>query len=68
MEDKLTFESALERLESIADQLEDGNLSLEESLKLYEEGAKLAGFCTSSLKSAEQKITELSGSEDNGDE
>ncbi len=57
---KQTYESAVTRLETIVEALEAGEGSLEESLKLYEEGAKLLSFCYSTLKNAEQKITELS--------
>ncbi len=54
-----TFESAMARLEEIVAQLEGGNCTLDESLKLFEEGAKLTAFCNESLKAAEQKITQL---------
>ena len=40
-----TFEQALERLETIASGLEDGSMSLEESLKAYEEGVALIRAC-----------------------
>ena len=40
-----TYEAMAERLQSIADKLADGNLPLEEMIKLYEEGAKLAAKC-----------------------
>lgn len=55
----LSFEQALERLEQIAAQLEDGKATLEQSLKLYEEGAALSAMCTARLRDARQKITEL---------
>ena len=63
MENKMTFEQALERLEEIAEQLEQGSVPLDESLKLYEEGSKLAAVCNSALKTAQQKITELSSAD-----
>ena len=56
----MTFEEMITRLEQIADQLEDSNVSLEKSLALYEEGANLAALCSESLKAAKQKITEIS--------
>jgi len=57
---KMTFEEAMERLEEIAVLLEQGNVPLEESLKLYEEGAGLAALCSNTLKNAQQRITEIS--------
>lgn len=60
MKKKQTFEDALQRLTEIARLLEEGNTPLEESLKLYEEGAGLSAFCAQSLKDARQRITELS--------
>lgn len=59
MADKMTYEAAIKRLEEIAQQLEGGALSLEESMRLFEEGTKLTAFCTRQLDEAEQKITEL---------
>ena len=58
--DEIAFEKAIERLNAIADALENKNPSLEEALTLYEEGASLLSLCTSKLKEAEVKIKELS--------
>lgn len=63
---KLTYEQAVKRLEEIVSELEDGSLSIEESLKLYEEGAGLSDFCHKVLKDARQKITDLNEVKDNG--
>ena len=49
-----------QRLEEIVDKLENGNLSLEEMMKLYEEGTALAAKCAKSLDAAQLKISELS--------
>ena len=54
-----TFETAMARLEEIVALLEGGKCTLDESLKLFEEGARLTTFCNESLKAAEQKITQL---------
>lgn len=62
---ELTFENAIKRLEEITVLLENGQLSLEESLKAYEEGSKLADFCAQKLKEVELKITVLDPSEAN---
>ena len=53
------FEEAMERLENIVESLESGDLSLEESLKIFEEGMKLANFCSKKLEEAEQKVSML---------
>lgn len=54
------YEKSVKRLEEIVNLLEDGQLSLEESINLYEEGTKLSAVCYDKLKNAEQKIIELS--------
>lgn len=54
-----SFESSLFRLEEISGQLESGEVGLEESIRLYEEGIELAKICYSTLKTAELKVTEL---------
>ena len=56
---ELTFEQAMERLEEIVSVLESGKETLDESMKLFEEGTALTAFCTESLKNAEQKIIKL---------
>jgi len=50
------FEEALQKLEAIVKRLEDGNLSLEESLKAFEEGIRLSRFCSKKLDEAEKKV------------
>jgi exodeoxyribonuclease VII small subunit len=59
-ESKESFETALSRLEQIVGALEKGDLSLEDSLKLYEEGIARARFCQERLEEAESKIEVLS--------
>lgn len=61
--EKMTYEKAVARLEEIVDKLENGNLALEEMMKLYEEGTALATQCSKSLDAAQLKITELSSGE-----
>lgn len=56
---KKTFESALARLEEITNELENGELSLENSLKKFDEGIKLAGFCSEQLSEARAKVEML---------
>jgi exodeoxyribonuclease VII small subunit len=50
------FEDCLQQLERIVEQLERGDLPLEDSLKLFEEGMRLSGFCRKELESAEGKV------------
>ena len=50
------FEKSISRLEALVERMEDGNLSLEESLKTFEEGIKLTRECQQALKTAEQKV------------
>ncbi len=61
-----SFEASLQRLQDISDILERGDAGLEESIKLYEEGIKLANFCYSTLNDAELKVTELKKQLENG--
>lgn len=55
-EKKQTFESSLKELEKIVRDLEEGDLSLEESLKLFEDGVKLSRECQERLNQAERRI------------
>lgn len=56
---KQTFETSLKKLEKIVSQLEDGDLPLEESLKLFEDGVKLSRECRERLEHAERRIEVL---------
>jgi exodeoxyribonuclease VII small subunit len=51
-----TFEESLKQLEKIVDQLERGDLPLEESIKLFEEGVRLSSGCKQELDAAEGKV------------
>ncbi len=53
---KEKFEDALGRLEKIVSKLEDGDIALEESLKLFEEGIRLSRFCNQKLDEAERRV------------
>ena len=50
------FEASLKKLEEIVRRLETGSLTLEDSLKAFEEGVKHAAFCTSRLDDAERRV------------
>ena len=54
--DDLTYEDAFDRLQKITDLLENGNVSLDDSIKYYEQGILLKNFCEKKLKDAEMKI------------
>lgn len=56
------FETSMQELESIVQSLEQGELKLDESLRLYERGMKLAQQCRQALQNAELKIQELGSS------
>jgi len=53
---KKTFESALARLESITDELEEGEIGLEKSLKKFDEGIALVEFCSRKLEEARSQV------------
>ena len=53
---EMKFEESLKKLEKIVDDLEKGDLSLDESLKKYQEGIELARQCSQRLESAKKKI------------
>jgi exodeoxyribonuclease VII small subunit len=55
-ENKVTFESALARLEEIVRAMESGSAALDSSLALFEEGIGLVKLCTKALDGAEQKV------------
>jgi exodeoxyribonuclease VII small subunit len=53
------FEEAMKRLEEIVQSLDSGDLPLEDSLKMFEEGMKLVDFCNKKLEEAERKVSLL---------
>jgi exodeoxyribonuclease VII small subunit len=55
----LSFEEALQRLETIVSRLESGQAPLEESITLYEEGARLKAHCESRLKAAQLRVEKI---------
>jgi exodeoxyribonuclease VII small subunit len=63
---RLTFEEALEKLEGIVSQIEEGKVSLEESIDKYAEGIQLIRQCRAILDSAEKKIQLLAKGEGEG--
>lgn len=66
-ENPLTFEQALEQLERIVTQIEQGKVPLEESIEKYEQGMKLILHCRTILDSAEKRIETIGKKSANGD-
>jgi exodeoxyribonuclease VII small subunit len=62
-----SFEVSLERLTQVVDRLESGELGLEESLALFEEGVRLSRSAKERLDKAEKRVEELIESDENGD-
>lgn len=60
----LSFEKALEELETIVSKLEKGQVELDESITLYERGAALKAHCDAKLKSAQERIEKIVVGED----
>ncbi len=57
--ERLSFEEALQKLEVIVEQLEDDEITLEDSVSLYEEGVKMSKFLTEILEQAELRIEQV---------
>ena len=66
--ENMTYEKAMQKLEKIISQLEQGSIPLEKSMALFEEANSLAVYCKSCLDSAEQRIVRLmqDGTEEDG--
>lgn len=64
MEDNKSFEEMMQNLEAIAKDLESGDLSLDDSVKKFEEGMKISKECSKILEDAEKKITILTKDSD----
>ena len=58
----MTYEQAVGRLEEIAGLMESGKLSLDESMKLYDESVRLTEFCYSKLEAFKQRVYEVKSS------
>ncbi len=61
-----TFEESMKRLEEIVQRLESGEMSLEDSLQVFEEGMQLVAFCSRKLDEAEKKVTLLVREQEGG--
>lgn len=59
MNNEIKYEDAIARLDEIVDLLEKNDVSLDDALKLFEEGTRLTALCSEKLKNAKIKITEI---------
>lgn len=57
--ESLSFEAALARLEAIVQKLESGEVGLEESIRIYEEGVKIKAFCEKKLGEAQLRVEKI---------
>ncbi len=57
--DKMTFEQAIAELEAVVTKLDGGDVPLDETIRLYERGAKLKARCEAKLKEAEEKVEQI---------
>ena len=64
MRNERTFEKAMDRLSDVVEQMQAGELPLDETIKLYQEGISLAAFCSKVLQDADQSIQTLEEKEE----
>ncbi len=64
MKKDMTLEQAMKRLEKITDEMQSDTVTMEKSLKLFEEGSALVTFCNEKLQEAQIKITKLTEGKD----
>jgi exodeoxyribonuclease VII small subunit len=58
-ETKVTFEEAMQQLEDIVEQLEEGDVPLEEAISIYKKGMELSKLCHDKLRNVEEQLTEI---------
>lgn len=59
MEEKLSFEEAMQKLEVIVERLEEGDVPLEEAISIYRDGMQLSKLCHEKLKNVEEQLTRI---------
>ncbi|MEX1062432.1 MAG: exodeoxyribonuclease VII small subunit [Balneolaceae bacterium] len=64
--ERLSFEEALKKLESIVAELENPDVALEKSMQLYEEGIRLSGYCSQTLENAALRIEKINDNSQSG--
>ena len=63
--EKLTFEDAMKELEKLVDNLDKGDVSLDEAIAAYDRGSKLKDYCQKKLQEAKMKIETIQSSDNN---
>lgn len=58
-ETKINFEEAMQQLEDIVEQLEEGDVPLEEAISIYKKGMELSKLCHDKLRNVEEQLTEI---------
>ncbi|WP_394232909.1 exodeoxyribonuclease VII small subunit [Niallia oryzisoli] len=58
-EKTITFEAAMEQLETIVERLEEGDVPLEEAISIYKKGMELSKLCHDKLKNVEEQLTQI---------
>jgi exodeoxyribonuclease VII small subunit len=58
-EKKVSFEEAMQQLEDIVEQLEEGDVPLEEAISIYKKGMELSKLCHDKLRNVEEQLTEI---------
>lgn len=58
-EKTITFEEAMEKLETIVERLEEGDVPLEEAISIYKKGMELSKLCHDKLKNVEEQLTQI---------
>lgn len=56
---KISFEEAMQQLEDIVEQLEEGDVPLEEAISIYKKGMELSKLCHDKLRNVEEQLTEI---------
>ncbi|MBM7598005.1 exodeoxyribonuclease VII small subunit [Virgibacillus halotolerans] len=62
--DEITFEDALEKLETIVEKLEEGDVPIEKAINYYQDGMNLSKLCNDKLKNVQEKMTQIMNEQD----
>lgn len=63
-EDEISFEDALEKLETIVEKLEEGDVPIEKAINYYQDGMNLSKLCNDKLKNVQEKMTQIMNEQD----
>ncbi len=62
--DEISFEDALEKLETIVEKLEEGDVPIEKAINYYQDGMNLSKLCNDKLKNVQEKMTQIMNEQD----